>query len=141
AIGALGSLAAAATRGIWESQIRRERLGRHIGPLTGCLAPSLGVFVYSTLVSADHGRTAAAVTNFVGAALFVALSDHTEGVSWRRSLRRLPAGSVATCVLILALVLVAGTGLSDMRLSVFHVTPPTAPTQGVGNGHSTKAPA
>ena len=141
AIGALGSLAAAATRGIWESQLRRDRAGRHIGPLTGCLAPSLGVFVYSTLVSANHGRTAAAVTYFAGVALFVALSDHIGGLSWRRLLRQLPAGSVAMCAVVLAVVLVAGAGLSGMRLSVFHVTPPAAPSQGVGNGQSTKNPA
>jgi transglutaminase-like putative cysteine protease len=141
AIGALGGLAASATRGIWESQLRRERPGRHIGPLTGCVAPSLGVFVYSTLVSANHGRTPAAVTYFAGVAVFVALSDHTDGLPWRHLVRRLPAGSVAVGALVLAMVLVAGAGLSGMRLSVFHVTPPTAAAQGAGNGLSAKSPA
>ncbi len=44
------------------------------------------------------------------------------------------------CLVVLAVVLVAGAGLSNMRLSVFHVTPPAAPSQGVGNGQSTKNP-
>jgi hypothetical protein len=126
ALGALGGLAAAATRAIWESQLRRE-LGAHghVGPLTGCIAPSLGVFVYSTLVSANHGRVPAALAYFGGVAVFVALADRS-GPSFgpRRTMRRLPVGAVVGCALVLVVVLVAGAGLAGMRLSVFHVTPP-----------------
>jgi hypothetical protein len=126
ALGALGGLSAAATRAIWESQLRRE-LGTHghVGPLTGCIAPSLGVFVYSTLVSANHGRVPAALAYFTGTALFVALADRTgPTLGARRASWRLPTGAVTSCALVLVLVLVAGAGLSGMRLSVFHVTPP-----------------
>ena len=125
-IGALGALAAAATRAIWESQHRRERnRGGHVGPLTGCIAPSFGVFVYSTLVSADHGRLPASLAYFGGVAFFVALADRA-GVSLA-SFRswRLPIDTVTGAALVLVVVLVAGSGLAGMRLSVFHITPQT----------------
>ncbi len=142
AIGALGALGAAATRSIWESQARREPLKvGHIGPLTGCIAPSFGIFVYSTLVSADHGRVPAALAYFAGTGLFVALSDRS-GVdvrSWRA--RNLPIGAVISSALVLAVVLLAGTGLSGMHLSVFHVTPPAANGQhGGGKGPTSGGP-
>ena len=134
AIGALGGVTAAATRSIWEGQLKREPGGRgHIGPLTGCVAPSLGLFIYSTLVSADHGRVPASVAYFAGAGLFVALSDRSGFELGRRRAWRVPTGAVGACVAVLAVVLLAGAGLSGMRLSVFHVTPPpTAPPGAAG---------
>ena len=103
----------------------RAQPAGHVGPLTGCIAPSLGVFVYSTLVSADHGRAPAALAYFAGVAAFVALSDRVglDVRSWRASWR-VPAGGVISCLAVLAVVVVAGAGLSSMHLSVFHVTPP-----------------
>ena len=41
------------------------------------------------------------------------------------------AGAVAACVLVALIAVAAGAGLSGMRLTVFHVTPPTG---GIGGG-------
>jgi hypothetical protein len=138
AIGSLGALAAAATRSIWESQRRHDEGARgHIGPLTGCIAPSLGVFVYSTLVSADLGRVPAALVYFTGAAAFVALSDRA-GLDVRssRPASRLPVGALISCAATFAVLLAASTGLSGMRLSVFHVTVPPSNQENGSQGGS-----
>jgi transglutaminase-like putative cysteine protease len=138
ALGALGGLAASATRAIWESQLRRGHPVRgQVGPLSGCIAPSFGIFVYSTLVSANQGRVPASLCYLVGAACFVVLSDRSgvdvrEARSWR-----FPSGALAGALAVLLVVLLAGSSLSSMRLSVFHVTPPSG--QGGGHGSGSQA--
>ncbi len=144
ALGALGAATAALARVTW---MRRERSLRgsparawSLGP---CIAPSFAVFLYSSLVSAEHGRQIAALAYFAGVLIFVASSDRgspvgVAGVGPGR-VRRQPrtiglsmmsAGTVVMFAACLAVVVAAGFGLSGMRLTVFHVTPPPAPSGG-----------
>jgi transglutaminase-like putative cysteine protease len=125
-IGALAALVAAATRAIWQGQVARAR-GGTVTQLTGCVAPSFGAFVYSTLVSADQGRLAAALTYFAGVALCIALVDRSPSPRTRRVRWRIPLGTVLGATLALAVVGVVGTSLTGMRLSVFHVSTPGGP--------------
>ena len=135
--GAIGAAAAALTRGVWGRQRRVHAVDRGQGPLSPCLAPSLAIFIYSTLVSAEQGRVAAIVSYFLGLLVFIGLADRTTGPVPSASLagqrdaalppRRRPRFSAGALVgsLVMALVVIAaGAGLSGMRLTVFHVTAP-----------------
>jgi hypothetical protein len=163
-LGAIGGIGAALTRGIWAMQWRRS-VGADRGPLSPCLAPSLAIFVYTSLVSAEQGRVAAFVSYLIGVLAFVALADGgtatstaaaaaatststststsaglavpaAGGVSAPR-MRRFPfgLGAIVGCLLVGAVAIAVGTGLSGMRLTVFHVNPakpgaPRNPTPG-----------
>jgi hypothetical protein len=159
-LGAIGGLGAALTRGIWAMQWRRS-VAADRGPLSPCLAPSLAIFVYTALVSAEQGRVAAFASYLVGVLAFVALADRgtaastgpvgpglappaaaalsgnrnaPAGVSRARRYRR-GLGALAGCLLVGAVAIAAGAGLSGMRLTVFHVNPnkpgePRNPTPG-----------
>jgi transglutaminase-like putative cysteine protease len=138
-IGAVGGLAAGLTRGIWSRRRRRHAAPSARPPLSPCLAPSLAIFVYTTLVSAEQGRVAAFVSYFLGVLAFVALADRTAaprpapslssgstgstGSTWRRR-PRMVAGVLAGSLLVSGVVIAAGDGLSGMRLTVFHVVRP-----------------
>jgi Transglutaminase-like superfamily/TgpA N-terminal domain/Domain of unknown function (DUF4129) len=137
AVGAIGGAAAACTRAIWESTRRGQRAvpGR-IRMLAPALAPSVALFVYSTLVSAEQGRIAAALSYFLGVGIFVVLADRdtapiagtapAAGAASPGGRRRRPlAGALAGTVLTAAVVVGAGMGLSGMQLTVLHVTPPS----------------
>jgi hypothetical protein len=144
-LGAIGAIGAALTRGIWAMQWRRS-VGADRGPLSPCLAPSLAIFVYTALVSAEQGRVAAFVSYLVGVLAFVALADGATATSTRpaapatdRVLRarrfRLGLGALVGCLLVGAVAIAVGAGLSGMRLTVFHVNPakpgaPRNPTRG-----------
>jgi transglutaminase-like putative cysteine protease len=135
-IGAMGGGAAALTRGFWvRRQVTTQSPTGRIGTLAPCMAPSFALFIYSTLVSSDQGRVAAAASYFVGVLLFVAMADRRSSfaASERRARRRrLDFSTVLCCALTLFVVIGAGIGLSGMRLSVFHVTPPKKPAPTVG---------
>ena len=75
-LGAIGGIGAALTRGIWAMQWRRS-IGADRGPLSPCVAPSLAIFVYTSLVSAEQGRVAAFVSRTRASARWIS-SD------WRR---------------------------------------------------------
>jgi transglutaminase-like putative cysteine protease len=142
-IGAIGGVAAALTRGAWSLHRHGHPRGHPLGPGGGILAisvaPSLSLFLYSTLVSAEHGRVAAFISYFLGVLIFVALADRAATVpvstTTPSSASPLPAtrrfrsatGAVAGCLLVSLVVIGAGAGLSGMRLTVFHVTPPPPP--------------
>ncbi len=146
-LGAIGAGAAALTRGIWARQRRRPFVDQGRGPLSPCLAPSVAIFLYTTLVSGQQGRVAAFVSYFLGVLIFVALADRTaapavaaaaaaSGASARPAGRMNPAGprgwgagALVACLLVVLVAVAAGAGLSGLRLTVFHVTPPSA-----GNG-------
>ena len=132
-LGAIGAGAAAMTRGIWARQRRRTYVDEGRGPLSPCLAPSVAIFLYSTLVSGEQSRVPAFISYFLGVLIFVVLADRTASAvasSAPRAKRNGPkawgAGAVAACVLVALVALAAGAGLSGMRLTVFHVTPPPA---------------
>jgi len=136
-IGALGGVTAALTRAAWVLRpLAAQRGGGRTGTLAPCIAPSSALFIYSTLISSDRGRTAAAVSFLLGAFAFVTMADRRSafvvptrsGAATRRG-RAVPrwgvsASTVLCATLALAVVIGAGVGLSGMRLSVFHVTPP-----------------
>jgi transglutaminase-like putative cysteine protease len=151
-LGALGGLGAALTRAVWALQWRRSVLADR-GPLSPCLAPSLAIFVYTCLVSAEQGRVAAFVSYLLGVLAFVALADRATapstgarsaaaaigggpagvaGVSGggvpRPRRFRLGFGALAGCLVVAAVVIATGAGLSGMKLTVFHVNPPTSGT-------------
>jgi hypothetical protein len=144
-LGAIGGIGAALTRGIWAMQWRRS-VGADRGPLSPCLAPSLAIFVYTSLVSAEQGRVAAFVSYLVGVLAFVALADGATATSTAPAVsaaagvprtRRFPVGlgALIGCLLVGAVAIAVGAGLSGMRLTVFHVNPaktgaPRNPTQG-----------
>jgi hypothetical protein len=146
-LGAIGGIGAALTRGIWAMQWRRS-VGADRGPLSPCLAPSLAIFVYTSLVSAEQGRVAAFVSYLVGVLAFVALADGVTATSSgpavpaaagvprsRRFRLGLGLGALTGCLLVGAVAIAVGAGLSGMRLTVFHVNPakpgaPRNPTQG-----------
>jgi hypothetical protein len=146
-LGAIGGLGAALTRGIWAMQWRRS-VGADRGPLSPCLAPSLAIFVYTSLVSAEQGRVAAVVSYLVGVLAFVALADGATATSTgpaapaaagvprtRRFRLGLGLGALTGCLLVGAVAIAVGAGLSGMRLTVFHVNPakpgaPRNPTPG-----------
>ena len=159
-LGAIGGIGAALTRGIWAMQWRRSVVADR-GPLTPCLAPSVAIFVYTALVSAEQDRVAAFVSYLIGVLAFVALADRgmvaskgaaaagasptaatsataatsptaatsaapapAAGGAVPQSRRfRLGLGALAGCVLVAAVAVAVGAGLSSMRLTVFHVTP------------------
>jgi transglutaminase-like putative cysteine protease len=131
-LGAIGAAASSLTRGIWARQRRRPFVDQGRGPLSPCLAPSVAIFLYSTLVSAEHTRVAAFVCYVLGVLVFIALADRTTspvtppgapaGLWGHRT--RWGAGAVTSCLLVALVVTAAGVGLSGMRLTVFHVTPP-----------------
>jgi transglutaminase-like putative cysteine protease len=132
-LGTVGGVAAAFTRGIWSSLRSRHATGPR-GPISPCLAPSLSIFVYSTLVSAEHGRVPAFVSYFLGVLIFVAVADRAAtppfaplvtagsvGAAGRTARRsRVVVSAVVGALLVSGVVIAAGTGLSSMRLSVFH---------------------
>jgi transglutaminase-like putative cysteine protease len=137
-IGAIGAGAAILTRSVWARAGHGYARGGH-GPLLPALAPSLAIFTYSTLVSAERGRVAALVSYFIGVTVFVVLADRAapagspaaspgtvpgrgRGAPAHR-FARVP-GALAGCLLAVLVVIGAGAGLSGMRLTVFHVTPP-----------------
>jgi transglutaminase-like putative cysteine protease len=127
-IGALGSLTAALTRGLWCRRREIIGTGKRFDSLSPCVAPTCALFIYTTLVSANRDRLAAAVVYFAGVVIFVGLADRRPSVrtalsSLRRSFK-LDIGTMASFALALAVVVGAGIGLSGMRLTVFHVTPP-----------------
>ena len=94
-LGAIGAIGAALTRGIWACS-GAASVGQGRGPLSPCLAPSLAIFVYSTLVSAEQGRVAAFVSYFLGVLVFVALADRTDGpAATRPAAPGTPAGTPA----------------------------------------------
>jgi transglutaminase-like putative cysteine protease len=139
-LGAIGGFAAALTRALWAMQWRRSVVAER-GPLSPCLAPSLAIFVYTALVSAEQGRVPAFVSYLLGVLAFVALADRATAPSPRsagsaataapmaRTRRyRLGFGALAGSLVVGAVAIAAGAGLSDMRLTVFHVNParPTA---------------
>jgi transglutaminase-like putative cysteine protease len=144
-LGAIGGIGAALTRGIWAMQWRRS-VGADRGPLSPCLAPSLAIFVYTSLVSAEQGRVAAFVSYLVGVLAFVALADGVTATSFGPAVppaagvprsRRFPfgLGALTGCLLVGAVAIAVGAGLSGMRLTVFHVNPakpgaPRNPTPG-----------
>jgi transglutaminase-like putative cysteine protease len=135
-VGALGAAAAALTRGFW---VRRQTISqsaaRRLGPLAPCIAPSFALFIYSTLVSSERGRTGAAVAYFVGVLIFVGLADRRpSGASTPRfpPAPRPTLSAVLSGAVALAVVIGAGVGLSSMKLSVFHVTPPAPPGSSAG---------
>jgi len=144
-LGAIGGIGAALTRGIWAMQWRRS-IGADRGPLSPCLAPSLAIFVYTSLVSAEQGRVAAFVSYLIGVLAFVALADGGTATSTGPAVpvvagvprtRRFPFGFAALtgCLLAGAVAIAVGAGLSGMRLTVFHVNPakpgaPRNPTPG-----------
>ena len=146
-LGAIGGIGAALTRGIWAMQWRRS-IGADRGPLSPCVAPSLAIFVYTSLVSAEQGRVAAFVSYLIGVLVFVALADGgtatstgpaVSGVSGVSAVlavspaagvprtRRFPLGlgALTGCLLAAAVAIAVGAGLSGMRLTVFHVNPAT----------------
>lgn len=131
-LGAIGAAAAALTRGIWARQRRRPFVDQGRGPLSPCLAPSVAIFLYSTLVSAEQTRVAAFVSYVLGVLVFVALADRTTSpvappaasAGLRGHRTRWGAGAVTACLLVALVVTAAGAGLSGMRLTVFHVAPP-----------------
>jgi transglutaminase-like putative cysteine protease len=124
-IGALGGLAAVVTSALWvrhRTPVGRRR--RRIDSLAVCIAPTFVIFIYSTLVSANRYRLGAAVVYFVGVLVVVGMADrratsHESNRSWRIDLT-----AVLSCLVALGVVIGAGVGLSGMRLTVFHVTPP-----------------
>jgi len=139
-IGAIGGLGAALTRAIWALRWQRPD-GADRGPLSPCLAPSVAIFVYSSLVSADQGRVVASVIYFLGVLAFVALADRavpagggavTTVLSALPRVRRLRPGfgALAGCALVVIVAIAAGAGLSGMRLAVFHVNPTTRTAPG-----------
>ena len=143
-LGAIGGIGAALTRGIWAMQWRRS-VGADRGPLSPCLAPSLAIFVYTSLVSAEQGRVAAFVSYLVGVLAFVALADGVTATSTGPAApapgvprtRRFPLGlgALTGCLAVGAVAIAVGAGLSGMRLTVFHVNPakpgaPRNPTPG-----------
>jgi transglutaminase superfamily protein/uncharacterized protein DUF4129/transglutaminase TgpA-like protein len=134
-VGELGGLVAALTQAVW---VRRTRSSRSTSGRTGALGPVIGpsfaLFLYSSLVSSDQGRTIAAVSYFIGVLLFVALADRSlplarPQASTRR--RHIDVGTALCGAVAMAVVIGAGAGLSGMHLTVFHVTPPSK-TNGVG---------
>jgi hypothetical protein len=154
-LGAISGLGAALTRGVWALQWRRSVVADR-GPLSPCLAPSLAIFVYTALVSAERGRVAAFVSYLLGVLAFVALADRatapasgadaaaavgissvatsvaTSGVAGAAPAParqfRLGFGALAGCVVVVAAVVATGAGLSGMKLTVFHVNPPKSGT-------------
>jgi transglutaminase-like putative cysteine protease len=132
-LGAIGAAAAALTRGIWLYTCRRPFGDRGRGPLAPCVAPSAAIFLYTTLVSAERSRVPAGASYFLGVLIFVALADRatTSAISssvadgGRGQRARWRSGGLVACVLVTLIVIAAGAGLSSMRLTVFHVTPPT----------------
>ena len=143
-LGAIGGIGAALTRAIWAMQWRRSVVAGR-GPLSPCLAPSLAIFVYTSLVSAEQGRVAAFVSYLIGVLAFVALADRGTAAATgptaaaaavpRGRRYRLGLGALAGCLLVTAVAIAVGAGLSGMRLTVFHVNPtrpgaPKNPTPG-----------
>jgi transglutaminase-like putative cysteine protease len=139
AVGALGGAVAAATRGIWARSRRQPAGSGQVRMLAPGLTPSLALFVYSTLVSAEQGRIAAALSYFLGVGIFVLLADRETSsrgaaTSARSGSGRRPlVGAVAGGLLASAVVVGAGAGLSGMQLSVLHVHPPVG-SAGVAPG-------
>lgn len=131
-LGGIGAGAAAVTRGFWVHMCGGPFIDQGRRPLAPCLAPSVAILLYTTLVSAERSRVPAFVSYFLGVLIFVALADRlTNTVSpaaaasgVRRQRVRLWSGGVSTCVLVALIIIAAGAGLSNMRLTVFHVTPP-----------------
>ncbi|HEY3841735.1 MAG TPA: hypothetical protein VGL48_00665, partial [Acidimicrobiales bacterium] len=96
ALGVLGAATSALARVTW---MRRQRSLRRsparawsLGP---CIAPSFAIFLYSALVSAEHGRQVAALAYFAGVLIFVATSDRGSAVTGPGRVHRQPraAGS------------------------------------------------
>jgi transglutaminase-like putative cysteine protease len=147
--GGIAAAAAALTRGVWGYQRRRHGADRSRRPLSPCLAPSLAIFLYSTLVSAEQYRVAAFVSYFLGILIFIGLVDRSNvgttsgagpvakvGVGTSASSGRGrsrfsagaagAAGAVAGSLVMVLVVSAVGAGLSGMRLNVFHVNAPNA---------------
>jgi hypothetical protein len=142
AVGAMGGGAAAITRGLWTLRLRYARGAS--GPvwlLWPCIAPSLALFLYSSLVSAEQGRLAAALAYVLGVLLFVMLADRGASLTASPQSVRAPRPDVIAILgglLTLVVLIGSGIGLSGMRLTVFHVTPPSsiAPGQTSASGGS-----
>jgi transglutaminase-like putative cysteine protease len=133
--GAIGAAAAALTRAAWGHQRRVHAVDGGRGPLSPCLAPSLAIFIYSTLVSAEQERVAAIVSYFLGVLVFIGLADRTTGpvattrgaaaagpLPPRRRRARFALGATAGALVMALVVVAAGAGLSGMRLNVFYMT-------------------
>jgi MYXO-CTERM domain-containing protein len=150
--GGIAAAAAALTRGVWGYQRRRYAADRSRRPLSPSLAPSLAIFLYSTLVSAEQYRVAAFVSYFLGVLIFIGLGDRsdvgtasvagpvskvvvgTSAFSKRgRSRVSFSAGAVAGSLVMVLVVIAVGAGLSGMRLNVFHVNAPN-PAQSFSGG-------
>jgi hypothetical protein len=148
-VGTISALGAALTRAVWGAQRRLRILATDRIALSPCLAPSLAIFVYSSLVSAERGRVPAFICYFLGVLAFVALADRATSPSpspirgrspaWARLARRIrfPTGAVAGCVAVALVAVALGAGLSGMRLTVFHVNPaPQGPSGRSPSGQS-----
>ena len=102
------------------------------------MAPSLAIFVYSTLVSGEQDRVAALVSYFLGVAGLLGPGrpggipgDGSPATASRRpsaAVLRPLSGAMASLAVVALVVIVAGAGLSGMRLTVFHVPPPAPRT-------------
>jgi transglutaminase-like putative cysteine protease len=140
-VAAIGGLGAALTRGIWAIRWRRSSRSDR-GPLSPCLAPSFAIFIYSILVSAEQDRVPAFIAYFLGVLVFVALADRVPAPTraaaptplpgaaapppprWRRYGAGL--GALLGALLMVAVVIAAGAGLSGLRLTAFHTSPAQA---------------
>ena len=108
-LGAIGGIGAALTRGIWALQWRRSIVAER-GPLSPCLAPSLAIFVYTSLVSAEQGRVAAFVSYLVGVLAFVALADRASSRSMRPGAATTAAAATAPTAAATAPITTAAAG-------------------------------
>jgi transglutaminase-like putative cysteine protease len=137
-VAAIGAAAAALTRGTWARGPYGPTAESGTGTsdrraLAPCMAPSLAIFVYSTLVSGEQERVAAVISYFLGVVVFLALADRASSPvtsSPRPSTAALRPlwGAMASLAVVALVVVVAGAGFSGMRLTVFHVPPPAPRT-------------
>ena len=142
-VAAIGAAGAALTRGTWARGPYGPSAASGTTPsvrraLAPCMAPSLAIFVYSTLVSGEQERVAALVSYFLGVVVFLALADRaaspvtaSPGTASPRpstAVLRPLSGAIASLAVVALVVIVAGAGLSGMRLTVFRVPPPAPRT-------------
>jgi transglutaminase-like putative cysteine protease len=123
-IGALGAVTSVITRGLWARRQAPVRRRRRFDGLAVCIAPTFAVFIYSTLVSANRDRVPAAVAYFFGVLVVVAVADRRAISGPPLRSWRIDVTTVLSCLVALGVVIGVGVGLSNMRLTVFHVTPP-----------------
>jgi hypothetical protein len=143
-VGTVGvGLAAVIAQALWDPRL--EAVGSSWRPVLA-LVPSGGVLFYSSLVSADSGRTVAAIAYVSTVVVFVAVAEWAMRTPAEGSLgygrqggpnldhrgpgiRRVGwawSGGVAVGGLAVAVVAGGGPILSGIRLTVLHVTPPKA---------------